>query len=231
MLEPLVLLPGMMCDGRLFGPQLTAQSSRRPVMVIPPVGARSIRVLADQVLQHAPDRFALAGLSMGGIVAMEVIRRAPGRVTRLALLDTNPAAEPTKRVPTRKRRIEAVLAGGLRAVMRDELIPNYLARESSVDRIGALCMEMAEALGAQTFADQSHAIQHRPDQCESLRSVAVPTLVLCGEEDRLCPVSCHRLMHELIPASRLLVIRQAGHLPTLEQPQRTNEALEEWLNL
>ena len=90
-------------------------------------------------------------------------------------------------------------------------------------------MEMAEALGPQVFADQSAAIQHRPDQTETLRSVRVPSLVLCGREDRLCPVMRHELMHDLIPDAQLRVIPGAGHLPTLEQPDHTSRILNTWL--
>jgi pimeloyl-ACP methyl ester carboxylesterase len=92
-------------------------------------------------------------------------------------------------------------------------------------------MEMAETLGPEVFANQSFAIQHRPDQCETLRSVTIPSLILCGKEDSLCPVSRHELMHDLIPGSRLAVIPNAGHLPTLEQPKHTNGILEQWLRV
>jgi pimeloyl-ACP methyl ester carboxylesterase len=123
------------------------------------------------------------------------------------------------------------LQGELYAVMRDELKPNYLVKSPNRQRILNLCMEMAETLGPEVFANQSFAIQHRPDQCETLRSVTIPSLILCGKEDSLCPVSRHELMHDLIPGSRLAVIPNAGHLPTLEQPKHTNGILEQWLRV
>lgn len=229
MIEPLLLLPGMMCDARLFAPQLAAFSVGRPVMVAPLVGRTSFVDLAQDILARAPPRFALAGLSMGGIAAMEVIRQAPERVTRLALMDSNPLAEPADRAAQRNSQIERVLAGNLRPVMRDEMKPNYLTDGPRTGRILDLCMAMAEALGPGVFADQSRALQQRPDQRHTLRGVRVPTLILCGEDDTLCPLERHEMMHGLVSESRLAVIRGAGHLPVLEQPELTNEQLRQWL--
>jgi len=231
MQDPLVLLPGMMCDGRLFAPQVAGLSARHPVMTLTPSGADTMTALAEKVLAVAPPRFALGGLSMGGIVAMEVIRQAPERVTRLALIDTNALPDPADKAPMRDSQVARVKAGELRAVMRDEMKPNYLADGPGKAAILDLCMEMAETLGADIFAEQSTAIKTRPDQRETLRNVAVPTLVLCGEEDQLCPLDRHELMHELVAGSVLRVIPDAGHLPTLEQPEMTNKALNEWLNM
>ena len=229
MQEPLLLLPGMMCDGRLFAPQVAAFSHDRDVTVVSLTGADIMPALAAAVLANAPPRFVLAGLSMGGIVAMEMIRQAPGRIARLALLDTNVLPDPPEMAPVRKAQVEQALNGGLRAVMRDEMKPNYLSDGPDRDRILGLCMEMAEDLGPQVFADQSHAIQHRPDQRETLKKVTVPTIVICGEDDRLCPLPRHQLMHDLIAGSKLAVIPGAAHLPTLEQPDLTNRILNEWL--
>jgi len=230
MKDPLVLLPGMMCDARLFGPQIEAFSHERAVMVAPLGNHETVAALAAEVLDIAPPTFALAGLSMGGIVAMEVFRQAPKRVSRLALLDTNPKAETDKIAQFREPQIAKVRAGQLRAVMRDEMKPNYLTDGPNMGKILDLCMAMAETLGPDVFVRQSRALQTRPDQQETLRAVKVPTLILCGENDSLCPLHRHELMHELIPHSTLAVIKDAGHLPTLEQPDLTNEALAKWLN-
>lgn len=228
--EPLLLLPGMMCDARLFGPQIAAFSVDRPVMVAPLTGRTSFAALAGDILSRAPPSFALAGLSMGGIAAMEIIRQSPDRVTRLALMDTNHLAEPPDRAAARDPQIERVRTGGLRPVMRDEMKPNYLTDGPNTGRILDLCMAMAEALGADVFVDQSRALQQRPDQRDTLRAVRVPTLILCGKDDTLCPLGRHEKMRDLVPGARLAVIPGAGHLPTLEQPERTNEVLNEWLN-
>ncbi len=228
--DPLVLLPGMMCDARLFGPQINAFSHERAVMVAPLGDHDTVAALASDILSTAPPTFALAGLSMGGIVAMEVFRQAPARITRLALLDTNPKAENDAVAQYREPQIAKVLAGQLRSVMRDEMKPNYLTDGPNMGQILDLCMAMADTLGPDVFVRQSRALQTRPDQQDTLRGVKVPTLILCGEEDSLCPPHRHELMHGLIPHSTLRVIQNAGHLPTLEQPDPTNEALAKWLN-
>ena len=227
--EPLVLLPGMMCDARLFHPQIELFSSNRSLMVMELKGKKTMAGLAKSVLERAPERFALAGLSMGGIVAMEIIRQEPDRVTRLALMDTNPLADPPEKAAQRKSQINRVMAGALRSVMRDEIKPNYLCHASKSHDILKICMDMAQDLGPKVFQDQSSALQNRPDQCNTLQLVNVPSLVLCGNDDQLCPISRHILMRDLIKGSRLEIIPNAGHLPTLEQPELTNRKLEEWL--
>jgi pimeloyl-ACP methyl ester carboxylesterase len=230
MTEPLVLLPGMMCDGRLFGPQAEAFAAERDVIHGDITGAEDMGMLARQVLGAAPDRFALAGLSMGGIVAMEVIRQAPDRVTRLALLDTNPCAELPEARVRRGPQIEAVRGGGLERVMRDEMKPNYLADGPRRAAILDLCMDMALSLGPEVFERQSLALRDRPDQQETLRAVTVPTLILCGRHDALCPVARHELMHDLVTGSRLIIVEKAGHMPTLERPEAVTAAMSAWLS-
>ncbi len=230
MTEPLLLLPGMMCDSRLFTPQLDAFSAQRTVAVGALVGSSTIAGLAQAMLSASPSRFALAGLSMGGIVAMEMVRLAPERITRLALIDTNSRADTDERRAIREAQLRAVRSGGLRRIMRDEMKPNYLADGANTGQILDLCMAMAESLGEQIFEDQTRALQTRPDQLENLQNINVPTLVLCGEKDSLCTVQQHELMASRIASSSLTVIPGAGHLPTLEQPELTNQELNRWLN-
>lgn len=166
---------------------------------------------------------------MGGIVAMDVLRQAPDRVERIALLDTNPKAETDEIGALREPQMKRARAGQLRAVMREEMKPNYLADGPDRQTILDLCMDMAEALGPEVFVRQSRALRSRPDQQETLRKVSVPALVLCGEQDRLCPIHRHELMHQLMAGSQLEIIAGAGHLPTLEKPGPTNAALLKWL--
>ncbi len=228
-MTPLVLLPGMMCDARLFAPQMAALSGGRALHLAPIAAHDTVVALAGDVLAHAPPRFALAGLSMGGIVAMEVLRQAPGRVERVALMDTNPRAEACEARAQRGPQIARALEGGLEGVMRDEMKPNYLADGPDRAAILDLCMAMAQDLGPEVFARQSRALAARPDQQATLRAWRGPTLVLMGEEDRLCPRERHELMHALVPGSHLAVIEGAGHLPTLERPERTTAELIRWL--
>ncbi len=181
------------------------------------------------ILAHTPPHFALAGLSMGGIIAMEVLRQAPQRIERLALLDTNPLAESTAVKQRREPQIARVRAGELQAVMQNEMLPHYLADELNNRAILDLCMQMAVGLGADVFIRQSRALQRRPDQQDTLRAVKVPSLILCGAKDGLCPVERHILMRDLIRGARLEVIDNAGHLPTLERPEQTTAALNQWI--
>lgn len=227
--EPLVLIPGMMCDARLFADQIFTLGATRPVLVCPPTGGETITDIAKTILDYAPARFALAGLSLGGIIAMELYRKAPERVTRLALMDTNPFAETPQVSAAREPQIIGARAGRLEEVMREEMKPKYLAPGPNRIEILNLVMDMALGQGPEIFVKQSRALQRRMDQQSTLRKIKVPTLVLCGEFDELCPVKRHELMAELIYSAHLKVIKDAGHLPTLEQPVATTEALVEWL--
>jgi pimeloyl-ACP methyl ester carboxylesterase len=229
MAEPLVFLPGMMCDARLFGPQIAELSADHCVMVAPVTQGERIEEIASGLLDQLPARFALAGLSMGGIVAMELLRRAPDRITRIALMDTNPLAETPPVAATREPQIVGVRTGRLEQVMRDEMKPHYLAPGPHRAEVLELVMDMALALGADTFVRQSRALQRRRDQQGTLRKCKVPTLVLCGAHDALCPVKRHTFMAELIPDAKLVVLENAGHLPTLETPAETTQALRDWL--
>lgn len=226
---PLVLLPGMMCDARLFGPQIAALGRARAIHLPPMTAHDTMTALAAEVLAHAPPRFALAGLSMGGIVAMEIFRLAPDRVDRIALMDTNPRAEAPEMQARRGPQMETVRRGGLEVVIRDEMKPNYLTDGPDRAVILDLCMQMARGLGRDVFLRQSIALRDRPDQQETLARVTCPALVLCGRGDVLCPVERHDLMHSIIPHSRLHIVEKAGHLPTLEQPDETTAALARWL--
>ncbi|MCX7564873.1 alpha/beta fold hydrolase [Sulfitobacter sp. F26169L] len=229
MKEPLVLLPGMMCDARLFGPQIAELSRDIAVMVAPVTAGERIEEIASTLLDVLPKRFALAGLSMGGVVAMEVLRRAPDRVTRIALMDTHPLAETPVIAANREPQIVKVRSGRLMEVMRDEIKPAYLAPGPYRNEVIDLVMDMAQTLGPEIFIRQSRAMQRRKDQQATLRRCKVPALVLCGAHDALYPVKRHEFMAELIPYAKLCVLEGAGHLPTLEQPDETTLALREWL--
>lgn len=225
---PLVLIPGMMCDARMWG-GIPAALHPRPLHHVQPTGADSMADLARQALREAPPRFALAGLSMGGILAMEMLAQAPDRVARVALLDTNPRAELPEVQARREPQIARALGGGLARVMRDELKPNYLAEGPRRKDVLDLCLDMALALGPEVFARQSRALRDRVDRQAALAGFKGPALVLMGAEDRLCPRDRHDLMHALMPQSRLVIIDGAGHLPPLERPDETTAALRRWL--
>lgn len=226
----LLLLPGMMCDQRLWQPQVEALAPTWTASVAVLTAHDAIAALAADALARAPSRFALAGLSMGGIVALEMWRQAPDRIERLALLDTNFRAELPERQTLRGPQLATVAAGGLERVLRDELLPNYLAASRSGDPLlRSIILEMGLDLGPQVFERQSIALRDRPDSTATLADIHCPTLVLCGDEDRLCPPELHREMAQRLSASVLQVIPDCGHLSTLEQPERVTAALRRWL--
>ena len=226
-MTPLVLIPGMMCDARMWGG--IDRDLGVPVIHHLPTKADSMAALAALFLAGAPPTFALAGLSMGGILAMEILRQAPDRVTRLALLDTNPRAEAPEVQARRPPQIARALGGELDSVLRDDMKPNYLVPGPGKQAILDLCMDMALTLGPQVFARQSRALCDRPDQQATLAAFKGPALVLMGEGDTLCPLDRHQLMHSLMPQSRLQIIPGAAHLPPLEDPAATARALRDWL--
>ncbi|WP_425045582.1 alpha/beta fold hydrolase [Primorskyibacter sp. S87] len=230
MIEPLVMLPGMMCDARVFQHQFIELSQDRAVTVAPITQGERIEEIASGLLDQLPPRFALAGLSMGGIVAMELVRRAPDRVTRLCLMDTTPLPETPQVASMREPLIVRARVGNFEDVIRETLKPEYLApgpqRLDVLDRV----VEMGIALGPEIYVRQSRALQRRPDLQIGLHRVKVPTLILCGAYDGMCPPQRHKVMADLITGAELLVLEGSGHLPTLEQPEAVTDAMRRWLD-
>lgn len=229
MIEPLVFLPGLMCDARLFRSQIAVLSRERAVMVAPITLGERVEEIASGLLDQLPHRFALAGLSMGGVVALELIRRAPERVSRLCLMATDAQADTPQTAAGREDLIVGAQAGRLDEVMRKVIGSDALAPGPRRIPILNDVMAMAAELGPDVFIRQMRALQRRPDQQGMLYRIKVPTLVLCGGHDTLIPVRKHSFMAELIPGAVLQVLEKAGHLPTLEVPDLVNEALHHWL--
>jgi pimeloyl-ACP methyl ester carboxylesterase len=230
---PLLMLPGHMCDARLWSmvaPALTA--ARRELHYADITTASSIEGIASAVLASAPDHFVAVGLSMGGIVAFELLRQQPERIRAMVLCDTNPAAETAAKAAMRRAQQQHVREGALADVVRDELKPAYLAaanreRKDLLD----LTFTMAMDLGPDVFLSQSEALLQRPDSWPLLPAIACPTLLLCGAEDAVCTPALHRAMTDAIPSSRLSLVPDAGHLPPLEQPETFASLLLEWLRI
>ncbi len=229
MAETLLLLPGLMCDARVFLPQIVSLGREMPVMVAPISLGERIEEIASEILSAAPAKFALAGLSMGGIVALEMLRRAPERISRIALIATTPLAGTPQEAAEREAWIVAAKTRRLDDVMAAELRPSYLANTPGRADVLAKVSTMWRTLGAETYVRQARALQRRKDQQATLRRIKQPALVLCGEADTLLPLKRQEFMAELIPYARLRVIPDAGHLPTLEQPTLTTEALRGWM--
>jgi len=184
---------------------------------------------ASMILDMAPRRFALCGHGFGGTVALEILRRAPERVTRVALMDTNPLAETPQSAAGYEPLIVGARAGRFEDMMRMILKPEHLAPGPQRLQVMAQVAEMGRAMGPDVFIRQCRALQRRKDQQATLRRIKMPALVLCGEHDGLTPVKRHTFMAELIPYARLEIVPDAGHLPTLEQPEVVTAILRHWM--
>lgn len=229
MIEPLVFLPAMMTDSRMWRAQAEAFALDRAVMIAPTHLGATVGEVAAQVLDSAPRRFALSGLGLGGVVAMEVLRRAPERVSRLALMATEALAETPQQAAAREAAIVAAKAGRLHEAVHG--LPSWRAMGGGPLREDArrLLDEMAADLGPEIFVRQSRLLQRRPDQQRALRQLRVPTLILAGEEDAAYPVRRHEFLAELIPDATLEVVPGAGHMLPLEAPGAVALALDRWL--
>ena len=231
--KPVVLLlPGMMCDGALWQPQLDGLGAIADFRIADFSACDSIAAMASRALELVghQQRFAIVGLSMGGIVAMELWRRVPDRIMGLALLDSNHRADTSERKAVRRRQIDFARRGGLYWLLRDELKPAYRTpqREPSPALLDTV-MAMGLRLGPINFIAQSVALEGRCDSESTLKTITCPALVMCGQDDALCPPERHQEMAELIKSSELVVIPECGHLSTLEKPAFVNAALANWL--
>lgn len=227
--EPLVLLPGMMCDARIFADQIRTFSGSMPVMVLPLAGGDTVEKIAARMLNHLPPRFALAGQSLGGALAMELIRRAPERISRLCLIGASPMAELPEQAASRETQIIAARAGRLADALRETVPLEALAPGPGRLEIHNLYWRMGEELGPDLYVSQARAMQRRPDQQAAMRRVRVPVLVLSGAYDMLTPRTNPELLRRLNPQARVELLSGAGHFPTLEQPSEVNRALLHWL--
>ncbi len=227
----MVLLGGMMCDERLWARQRSHLSDRATSVIVGDLTrSSSIEGMAGDVLAAAPERFALAGFSMGGIVAFEMWRQAPASISHLALFDTNVAPETPERKASRQTEIEAAFGGRLEEMIIEEFKPNYLAarsRENAVLR--KTILDMALDLGAHVFERQSLALRDRPDSRSTLATITCETLVVCGREDALCPPHAHEYIAASIPQAELTILDDCGHMAPLERPRAVSRLLFELL--
>jgi pimeloyl-ACP methyl ester carboxylesterase len=226
--ETLLLLPGLLCDAGLWEYQLTALAAFAQPVVADLTRRDSIAGMAEDALGRAPPRFALAGLSMGGYVAFEILRQAPERVTRLALIDTQ-ARPDTEEAKERRRGLIELSSKGQFKGVTPRLLPLLLHPDHLDGPIATSVIAMAERVGQEAFIRQQSAIMGRIDSRPGLAAIAVPTLVICGAEDTLTPPALAEEMAQGIPGAELLIVPGAGHLAPLERPEAVNRALIEWL--
>jgi pimeloyl-ACP methyl ester carboxylesterase len=228
--SPLILLPGLLCSAALWRPQIEALDDIAAPVVADLRHDDSLAGMAARVLAGAPERFALAGLSMGGYLAQEIMRTAPERVTRLALLDTSARADDPSRTAEREALLDEARGGGFEGVIA-KLLP-HLIHPDRLSGDPALCeavLSMAREIGPDAFLRQMAAIMGRPDSRPGLPDIACPTLVLCGAQDARTPPAAHEEIASLIPGAKLVMVPDCGHLSTMERPEAVNAALRDWL--
>lgn len=226
----LILIPGLLCTQRLWRDQATALADlARIIVTTAQVEHDNLGAIATAILEQAPERFALAGLSFGGHIAFEILRRGPERVERLALLNTSPRPDRPEQRTQRQDQIRLAGQGRFLGVS-DRLLPSLLYPDRLKDEalVGDV-KAMAAAVGRDGFVRQQRAILGRPDSRPLLPRIACPTLVLTGRQDARIPLRIHEEMAAAIPGAELVVIEACGHLSALERPAEVAQALRHWL--
>ena len=226
---PVVLVPGLNCTAEVFAPQIPAVWSFGPVIIASTLVGDSIAAIAASILATAPPRFALGGISMGGYVSFEILRQAPERVAKLALLDTSARPDLPEQSEVRRARIARGRRGDYETMLA-EVFPGLVHPDRKDDpALQAIDRRMAAAVGLEHYARQQQAIIARPDSRPLLGAIRQPTLVLVGDADQLTPPELSQEIAAGITGSRLVVVPDSGHLSPLERPERVNAALVDWL--
>ena len=229
-MQNILFLPGMMCDERSFQPQVDFFHNHFQIQIAKPYVSKTMRAVAETILNQCPfESFYLCGLSMGGIVAMELLELAPHKIKGLILLDTNSSDDTDERKKMRDTQIQRAKDGALRNIIIEDMKPFYLA-DNREDKLKELFLDMAISLGANIFIAQSLALRNRKNYELVIRNCMLPTLIICGEKDTLCPPEKHETIKELMPNSRLCIVKDAGHIVNLEKSHEVNRIMQDWLN-
>ncbi len=227
--QSLLLLPGLLNDAVLWAAQVEALRDVAECHVADLTRDSSVAAMAARALATAPPRFALAALSMGGYVAFEILRQAPERVTRLALLDTSTTPDSAERAAQRRAAMNSLRLGSFLGVT-GRLLPQLIHPDHVDGPVGDTVRAMAARVGGEAFLRQQQAILDRPDSTALLPTIAVPTLVAVGDGDRLTPPADAHLMRDTIPDAAFHCFERCGHLPPLEKPDETSAVLRRWLD-
>ncbi|MAZ03954.1 MAG: alpha/beta hydrolase [Sneathiella sp.] len=226
----LVLIPGLLCTGDLWRDQIEALDDIADITVADHTRDHTMPAIARRLLSEAPERFALAGLSMGGYIALEVMRQAPERVTHLAIMDSRAVADSPEDRQRRLDFIKLVEQGSAFKGVTRSLLPmliheSHLNDEELITRI----FKMAEDIGKEAFLRQERALLDRDVLTDMLRTISCPTLILAGADDKLIPPKLQRAMAVEIPTAQYVEIPNCGHLPTMEEPELTSKYMRHWL--
>ena len=228
---PVVLVPGLNCSARLYSEQIPALWHFGPVMVADHTRDASIGAIVGRILANAPPVFALVGLSLGGYIAFEIMRQAPERVGRLALLDTS-ARPDTAELTARRQAPMALARAGKLIEVADESFVFFVHPGRHEDlALREVVRAMAEETGVEAYLRQQQAIIGRPDSRPTLGAIRCPTLMLVGEQDQGTPPELAREIAAGIAGARLVIVPDCGHLSTLERPQAVTKALVEWMQV
>ena len=226
---PILLIPGVVCSPRIFAPVVPALWRFGPVTVANHIRDDNMGAIARRILAEAPPRFALAGHSMGGYIAFEIMRQAPDRVAKLALMNTQARPDTPDATTRRRSLIERTRSGDYRSVV-DELFPVFVHPSRHGDEgLRQIVTDMGEDVGPEAYIRQQIAVISRPDSRPTLAWIKCPTLVLTCDTDNTVPNTLSDEIASGIPGAKLVVLPNCGHLPQLEQPQATSDALVEWL--
>ena len=232
MAPTLLFLPGTLCDERLWAAPYQALSTRWACINADYRFEESIAAMAQAALAKATGMVIPIGLSMGGMVALEIWRQAPERVAALALFDTDPGADTPSRLMKRNTQMLAATQGHFRAMVETQLAPSYFSGTLTASpAILRNVVEMACEQGVAAFAAQITALATRPDNWPLLQHINVPTLIACGADDQICPAPSHQKMASLIAGATFVLIDAAGHLPPMQRPAATTRALKTWLSM
>ncbi len=226
---PLLLIPGLACTKALFFHQIKALEVDYEIVVGNHTGHDSLGAIANSILNNAPERFALAGLSMGGYLSFEILRQAPERVERLALLDTSARGDLIEKADQRRAAIRLAEAGKFEQVCRATLDLSIAKSRRNDFELKREITDMAMDMGVDKWVLQMNALMGRSSSVAVLPYIKCPTLVIVGDEDQLTPRDCAVEMAENIPGARLEVVADCGHMSTMERPDEVTALLREWL--
>ena len=222
----IVLMPGMMCSQDVFSHQINVLENFFNVIVIEFNEHRDIELGIKNLVSNLPNKFHLIGHSMGGIVAMELVKQHSKRVLSLALLNTNPYEEKQELKDKRNKTLKELDSLDLISLMKSDYISRYFPDDCrDKNKLIQQCVDMASILDKKVFYNQSVALRDRKDQTSILENVDCKTLIICGERDQLCPVSYHSDMNKMIKSSDLIVLEGVGHMPIIECPLILNNHL------
>lgn len=227
--DTIIFLPGTLCNEKLWGKQIEFFESEYNTIVGDLKNNNSIEKMAQEILSKAPSKFFLVGLSLGGIVSLEIARIAPQRVIKLILMDTTPYLPTIKQMDSWSVFREMCENKQFDDITKNHLLSQMLANENYTEELKTVVVQMSEEIGMESYLNQLNALENRKDYSKFLNEISVETLILVGEEDEICPLYISEYLADHLVDSSLSLIRKSGHLPPLEKPDITNKKLNDFI--